>query len=140
VITCNASWKKSVLDQIGVFDENFTGPIREDSDLSLRTIKAGFKIIFDPKAEVIHKKVDSGGFRKSEGRLEWYKGFFKSETYFFLKHYPIYLLPFILLSRWQWAVRCMLGRSISLTTCLTPIIGIKEGILAYRRYLNENWS
>lgn len=132
VITCNASWRKLVLDKIGGFDENFSGPIREDTDLSLRTIKVGYKIVFFPKAEVMHKRAISGGFRKSEGRKRWYKGFFKSETYFSLKWIKWYWWPVFWATRWQWFVR---SKSL-----LFPWQGINEGIKAYRRLKNENRS
>lgn len=140
VITCNASWRKKVLDEIGLFDERFTGPIREDSDLSLRTIKAGYKIIFDPVALVNHNKSQAGGFRKTEGRLRWYFGFFKNETYFLLKYYPFAYVPIILLTRWKWAVRCFFGfgREVSFRSVITPIAGVLGGYRAYRRYKYEN--
>jgi len=130
VITCNASWRRSVLNKIGVFDENFTGPIREDTDLSLRTLKAGYKIVFEPKAEVIHKRAVSGGFRMTEGQKKWYLGYFKSETYFFLKWIKWYWWPIFWMSRWQWFVR---SKSL-----LLPWQGMKQGIIAYRRWKNEN--
>lgn len=129
VITCNASWRKSVLNKFGGFDENFTGPIREDTDLSLRTLKAGYKIIFEPKAEVIHKRAPSGGFRKSEGRARWYKGFFKSEMYFSLKWIKWYWWPIFWGTRWQWFIR---SKSLRL-----PWQGMKEGILSYQRWQNK---
>jgi GT2 family glycosyltransferase len=132
VITCNASWRKSVLDKIGDFDQNFTRPIREDTDLSLRTRKAGYRIKFAPKAEVIHKRADSGGFRMSEGRSRWYLGFFKSETYFSLKWIKWYWWPVFWTTRWQWFIR---SKSI-----LLPWRGINEGIKAYRRWSNANRS
>ncbi len=140
VITCNASWRKDVLVKIGYFDENFSGPLREDSDLSLRTIRAGYKIVFEPKASVVHKRAETGGFRKSEGRLKWYFGFFKGETYFFLKHRPKFLVPVILLTRIKWALRCMFGfgREVSRKSISTPLAGITEGIKTYRRWKNEN--
>jgi len=142
VITCNASWRKKVFEQLGGFDENFTGPIREDSDLSLRTIKAGYKIIFEPKAVVIHRRVISGGFRKSEGRLKWYFGFFKSETYFFFKYLKWYWWPIFWLMRWQFFVRCMFGfgREVSLRSMIIPWQGIYHGWQTYRRKKNDNRS
>ena len=141
-ITCNASWRKSALEKIGCFDENYTGPIREDSDLSLRTIKAGYRILFVPGAKVIHQRAVSGGFRKDKDRLRWYFGFFKSETYFFLKHRPKVLLPLILATRWQWFLRCMFGfgREVSWRSITTPWRGIKAGIKSYQKYKDENRS
>ena len=131
-ITCNASWRKDVFVELGGFDENFTGPIREDSDLAVRTRKAGYKIIFEPEAELVHLRTETGGFRKSEGRLKWYLGFFKSETYFFLKHIRWFWWPVFWLTRWQWFLR---SRSL-----ITPFLGIYHGIKTYRRWKNENRS
>jgi len=132
-ITCNASWRLKILRDLGGFDENFTGPIREDSDLSLRTLKAGWQIIFEPQAVVTHIRAKSGGFRKTEGRLKWYRGVFRSETYFFLKHWPKFLLPLVLLTRFNLAVRCMFGfgREVSWQSLIAPWQGIVEGIKLY---------
>jgi GT2 family glycosyltransferase len=140
VITCNASWKKNVFEKIDGFDENFSGPIREDSDLSLKTIKAGYKITFEPKALVVHSLAKSGGFRKTEGRIKWYRGFFKSEAYFCLKWISWYWWPLFLLMRWQWFLRCMFGREVSFLSISTPWLGIYEGWKAYQKFKNENRS
>ncbi len=138
-ITCNASWRKDVFEKIGGFDENLI-LIREDSDLAIRTRKAGFKIIFEPKAEIFHLRAESGGFRKTEGRLRWYFGFFMSEAYFSLKHIPCYWWGIFWLARWQYFLRCMFGfgREVSLKSIKTPWLGIYQGWLAYRRWRNEN--
>ncbi|MGB9911149.1 MAG: glycosyltransferase [Microgenomates group bacterium] len=127
-ITCNASWRREVFEKIGGFDKNFSGPIREDSDLALRTIKAGYKIIFEPKAQLIHLRAESGGFRKTEGRLKWYFGFFKSEAYFAMKYIRWYWWSIFWLIRWQWFLRCMLGKERSWQSIITPFLGIKKGI------------
>lgn len=132
-ITCNASWRKSVFEEIGGFDENFSGPIREDSDLAIRTQKAGWKIIFEPEAQLTHLRAESGGFRKTEGRLKWYFGFFKSETYFAKKWIKWYWWSVFWLIRWQWFLRCMFGRERSWRSVITPFLGMKEGIKAFLR-------
>lgn len=140
VVTCNASWRKGVFNQLGGFDENFSGPIREDSDLSLRTREAGYKIIFEPKASVVHLRAEKGGFRKSEGRMKWYFNFFKSETYFFLKHIKHFWFLVFWLFRWQYFIRCMFGfgREVSWRSIKTPWLGIYHGFQIYRRWKNEH--
>jgi len=134
-VTCNASWRKKILERLNGFDEAFTGPIREDTDLSFRTRKLGYKIIFDPAASVVHMRAKRGGFRKSEGRLNWYLGFFKSEAYFSLKHLHWYWLWLFWLIRWQYFFRCMFGfgREISIRSLKTPWLGIYQGYKVYRR-------
>lgn len=132
-ITCNSSWRCDVLGRIGGFDEKLD-LIREDSDLSLRTIAEGYKIAFIPKALAYHHRAESGGYRKTEGRLDWYRGFFRCETYFFLKHWPHYLVPLVLLLRSKWAMKCMFGfgREVSFRSMVTPFLGVYDGFLLYR--------
>lgn len=55
--TCNISYRKSVLEQIGKFDASF--PFRlggDDVDLGLRVTDSGYKIECNPKAVVEHDK------------------------------------------------------------------------------------
>ena len=63
-------------------------------------------------------------------------GFFQSETYFFLKHWPKVLVPFIILTRFNWAIRCMFGfgREVSFRSMMTPFLGVLEGVRTYRRF------
>lgn len=147
VIGCNCAWDRDTFNNIGGFDIQFTGAIREDSDLSLRTKYYGKKVIFEPKAVVVHMRYPTGGGRKSEGRLNWYYNFLSNETYFFLKHRPAITVPIILLLRAEWICRCMFGfgREVSLNSILTPWSGIANGINKYLRlkdkckYYNPNF-
>lgn len=55
--TCNISYRKNVLEQIGKFDASF--PFRlggDDVDLGLRVTDSGYKIKCNPKAVVEHDK------------------------------------------------------------------------------------
>jgi len=47
--------RKSVLEKVGLFDEDYVGYWFEDTDLSARVAKAGFKALFNPFAKVWHK-------------------------------------------------------------------------------------
>ena len=52
---CNMSFRKDVLEKISGFDLNYTGSnVLEETDLSIRVKKAGFKILFNPAMKVIH--------------------------------------------------------------------------------------
>jgi glycosyltransferase involved in cell wall biosynthesis len=51
-VTCNISYRKEVLEEIGLFDENFRW--REDTDLAYRVIGAGWKIESERSAVVHH--------------------------------------------------------------------------------------
>ena len=137
-IGCNMCWRKSVYLQLGGMDEQFTGnAIRLESDLSLRAKKAGYKIIFEPKAVVEHHRASTGGARKSEGRIQWYFDFFSNETYFFLKHRNKILLPIFWLTKIEWAARCIFGfgREVSFRSFATPFAGMADGVRKYRTFL-----
>jgi len=141
VVGCNMCWRSDVYRKLGGVDEQFTGnALREETDLSLRVKKAGYKIIFEPKAEVEHLREKTGGARKTEGRIQWYFDFFSNETYFFLKHRPAILLPIYLLTKLNWSLRCMFGfgREVSLRSFFTPKLGVINGIKKYKMFKYEN--
>jgi len=143
VVGCNFSWRKEILEKVGRFDENFIGnALREETDLALRIKKAGWKIIFEPRAELTHIFYQQGGCRKDENRLGWYHDFFHNETYFFLKHIKWYWWKLFWLTRWQFFVRCMFGfgREVSLRSIIIPWQGIYHGWQTYRRKKNANRS
>jgi glycosyltransferase involved in cell wall biosynthesis len=53
-LTCNAFYRRSALEAVGGFDEAFTVPFREDSDLQFRIEANGGKMVRAAKARVIH--------------------------------------------------------------------------------------
>lgn len=133
---CNFSVRRKIFLQAGGFDENFIGnALREETDFALRLKKQRRKIVFDPKAKLIHLHtlVKSGGCRKDDDRLNWYKDFFHNETYFFLKHFNSLFLPIFLLVRWQYFFRSMFGfgREVSRRSLLVPWQGIYSGFKTF---------
>lgn len=60
---CNMSFRREIFDKYGVwFDERFRGSaVREESDFCLRLRKTGFKIWYDPAANLIHLGEETGG-------------------------------------------------------------------------------
>lgn len=82
----NMSFRKEVFDKIGLFDPHLLVR-RDETDVSMRLRIAGYKIIFEPDAKIIHKTVSSGGTRNDE-RISWYYKFFRDEMYFFTKYFP----------------------------------------------------
>jgi GT2 family glycosyltransferase len=93
---CNFSFRKSVLKSIGGFDTRFGGSaFLEDTDICLRVKQAGFKIIFEPEAKLIHLKSDLGGCRITKPQ-QWYYWYGHNYTLLFLKHFSkTFLLPFL---------------------------------------------
>jgi len=51
--SCNLSYKKHVLERIGMFDPWFI--TAEDIDLNMRAVDAGFRIVYEERAVVFHR-------------------------------------------------------------------------------------
>jgi glycosyltransferase involved in cell wall biosynthesis len=72
-VTANMAYRRELLERIDGFDERFTHPFLEDSDLAFRALDAGADIRFAPSAVVRHP-VHPGGaavvFRHA-ARVRW---------------------------------------------------------------------
>ena len=79
----NCSFKKSVLLEVGGFDEYYEY-YHDESDLAVRIIKAGYKILHHPDACIYHASAKSS-IRSSPYLLNWYP-IVKNATYFGLKN------------------------------------------------------
>jgi len=66
--SCNGSVRKTLAVAVGGFDENYTKTLFDDTDFSKRLHDAGIRIIYDPEATAVHRKVPSGGNRP--GKLD----------------------------------------------------------------------
>lgn len=54
LITANALYRKSVLQEVGYFDESFPLAAHEDTDLGWRISQKGYKLKYIPDAKIIH--------------------------------------------------------------------------------------
>lgn len=127
---CNISFRRDILNKNGGFDVHYGGSaFLEDTDICLRVRHAGYKIIFEPTATVVHLKKNTGGCR-SENHLEWYYWYGHNYTRFFLKHFNRRYFPFFLFSRFlNIAKGCFIYRDGRVA-----LYGIR-GILAGKRNL-----
>jgi len=66
--------KRSLIDSIGRFDENFKGYGFDDADMSIRTVKSGWKLAITNKLTVMHGK---GGNVFKRG-YNWNTSFFRA--------------------------------------------------------------
>jgi len=83
VLTGAFMWaRKSVLDVIGGFDEDFF-MYGEDIDLSYRIMQAGNKIVYYPDTSIIHYKGES----TKKGSLNYVRHFYKAMLIFSDKHF-----------------------------------------------------
>ena len=70
---------------IGGFDTRYYGnAFREESDFSLKMAKLGYKIYYQPKAELLHLAAPYGGNRVKTHIYDNY-GFYKNELFFTLR-------------------------------------------------------
>ena len=116
--TCNLSFRRNLVLQIGGFDTNFKLAWREDSDLCFRIRALGFRLVYRPTAWLTHLSANIGGTRGSPaiGYLAqqskiYYKQYlhYRDNIYFILKHFKGYnqirwlldsYVTYVGLSRW----------------------------------------
>jgi len=95
--SCNGSVRKKLAVAVGGFDEQFTRTLFDDTDFSKRLADAGAKIVFDPQATAVHRKVPSGG--KRPGKLDDYvladADSWAVQFYFWRKNFSLWT------GRWQ---------------------------------------
>ncbi|MDD3774248.1 MAG: glycosyltransferase [Patescibacteria group bacterium] len=128
----NMSIRRDLIKKLGGFDNDIL-LIRDESDLSMRLRLAGFKIIFEPKAKIIHKTAKSGGTRFDK-RMDWYSKFFHDEIYFQLKFFSHrYLLNFYL-RKFRPILACMFwyGKGHPRALIL-PFLAFRAGKKTYKK-------
>lgn len=83
---CNMSFRRKLLLDIGGFDERFLGNgYFFEVDVGLRVKQAGMKVVFEPRAELIHFMAERGGARVSDKSKHTYY-FVKNGKYLMTKH------------------------------------------------------
>ena len=90
IIGADIFFRKSVLDEIGLFDEKYFMYL-EETDLCFRIKKAGYNVKFVKDAKIIHFE------GKSSKNLNTKKLFKTSQFIFLKKNSPILVLPFKIL-------------------------------------------
>jgi glycosyltransferase involved in cell wall biosynthesis len=88
---CNGSFKKTVFDHLGGFDECFIKTANcEDADFGYRAYKAGYKLWFKASASVIHRKAITGGVGNRVNYLYLNESYYQNRFYFTKKLFPKY--------------------------------------------------
>jgi GT2 family glycosyltransferase len=128
---CNMSFRREALVRAGGFSKLFGGTAHlEETDVSLRLKKLGYRLVFDPEACLTHLRLPSGGCRP-RSMSEWVFWYGHNYMLLFLRHMPRYYLPFFGLMR--------LGRIVlfgieqkSLETFWRGVQGLLAGIRTAR--------
>ncbi|MDR0441855.1 MAG: glycosyltransferase family 2 protein [Treponema sp.] len=96
-IGCNMSFRKDVFEKCGSFDTQFTGnAIREDTDMSVRLRRGGYKIAYIPQAALVHYMDNAGGTRTAATQAYWHT-IFKNQCYFYIKNFRYSRLSIMLI-------------------------------------------
>lgn len=129
--------KRDVLLKVGLFDENYF-LYTEDTDLCLRTIKAGFKIYVTPRSKIFHKINSSTKTKHStlplyyttRNRLYFAKKNFRSTYYLTI----IYLILTMIIKSLGWL---FLGRFNNITSVYSAFIdffNVKMGKTNHKKF------
>ncbi len=87
---CNMSFRREVIEEIGGFDESYTmsPSSREDSDFCFRTVRRGYRLVFEPKAALEHLMHREGGQRTVDRDPALSPAHHINNFYFFWKNIP----------------------------------------------------
>jgi GT2 family glycosyltransferase len=84
---CNMTFKRSVFQRIGYFDENYIGnALREETDIFVRMQRQGLSVWYTPSMALNHIMENVGGTRSEQGLTYWEKYFF-NQCYFYQKNF-----------------------------------------------------
>ena len=83
VDTYSAAYRKSVFLSLGGFDPSFPVANNEDTDLSYKMSRSGYKMVFNPDAIVYH--LNHPDSVKRYARLKFWRGYWRMVVY---KRYP----------------------------------------------------
>ncbi len=97
---CAALYRKSMLDELGGFDESFFA-YGDDADLGIRGRLMGWKCVYVPEAVVHHHHSSTIGPYAPQ-KIFWVE---RNRFWLALKNFPLPLLlitPVLTLNRWMW--------------------------------------
>ena len=127
LVGCAMLMKRSMLEQIGLFDTGYHPIYYEDVDLCVRARQAGFRLLLVPSAKMWHKVSASGGGSDSP-----------RERYLMARHSVRYFRKYIRGWRWLIVVPYRLGSAIKTSLKLARRRHF-ESITAYWRGLCDGW-
>ena len=99
--------KKSVFDQLGGFEERLSVAFN-DVDLCLRTVQAGYLVVYNPRVELYHYESKSRGTEDNEEKIRRFQGeieFMRSRWIKILKEGDPYYNKNLTLSKWNYSLR-----------------------------------
>lgn len=134
---CFMSFRREALLRSGGFDENYESGFRgDDTDVCLAVKRLGYKIIYEPRAIVMHKALG----RFFYGSNEWFYHYIRGSTYFYFKnifpkakHYlPLFFLHLFFPPR-DYVKKSNVRISFTPSLAQKIIHGLIDGILLYSK-------
>jgi GT2 family glycosyltransferase len=124
----NMSFRAAIFADVGGFDRR--AEMLEDADFSTRVTRAGWLLVFEPEAELVHLSTPSGGVRQRDAlKAECRR--FRSTSYYVLKHRGIIgFLPFFFTFMAIAATRVLRLRSVAALPIL--LNSIFQGVEKWR--------
>ena len=140
----NMSCRKDLFMKVGGFDEHFTGnAVRFENDFCLRIREAGYRVVFEPSAAVVHEYDSEGGhnnrhlYGTSEESHAWYASYFRNMVYVTVKHMPVRVWPLACWRLWRQHVcnRAFLRKGLPFVSARQRVFvrGVWQGLQAGRR-------
>lgn len=99
--------KKTVFDQVNGFEEKLAVAFN-DVDLCLRTVEAGYLVVYDPKVELYHYESKSRGSEDSPEKVRRFQNeieFMRTRWIRILKEGDPYYNKNLTLSKWNYSLR-----------------------------------
>ncbi|NBB83286.1 MAG: glycosyltransferase, partial [Alphaproteobacteria bacterium] len=85
-IGCNMSFRRSVLAELGGLRDEYPGPeVREETDLCFRVRRLGYRLVYNPKAVVVHIGAPKPQGARFDFRYEFYTR--RNHTYLLLRNH-----------------------------------------------------
>jgi GT2 family glycosyltransferase len=129
---CNMSFLRRAITDAGGFDGRFGGSAHlEETDLAFRVRAAGYRLVFEPEASLVHLLEAAGGCRpRNPG--EWFFWYGHNVCLFYRKNFPS---AFFALSSAYFAARLGMSaiKNRDIHVVVWGIEGFIRGLKTYRR-------
>lgn len=120
--------RKSVIEEIGYFDEDY-GIGYEDMDLSLRAWMKGFKVLYFPGVTAFHKRAVTDSSSMVRAIVRWHFNKNRIATLiknypvsFIMKNIPVTILIYVLAGIWEIVIKGQFNLGITRFTSIIWVI------------------
>jgi len=131
---CNMSFRREILLRLGGFNPRYDGSnFREDTDMCVRVRRAGYELVYDPEAFVIHLYARKEVYGRDDRADNAYRlSVAKNTAYFRLKHFLSFstVLSLLIIGPMRIASNVLLG-SANIRVAWTDVKGRWAGLVAY---------